>query len=132
MALEALYSLMKKQKTGNGNTTLNSNKSPVNILPKKTYPLELVTKAYFQYKPNGIAKAKASDDVLGFCSLVLSYANTAKNDLMLMRDLSSVSPSCLEPSLTPCSNKCHRSLGAKTSSISSILLHATPQTVKVR
>lgn len=39
--------------------------------------LILVTKDYFQAKPNGIGADKVTNDVLGFCSLVLSYAKNA-------------------------------------------------------
>ncbi|KAL9104901.1 MAG: hypothetical protein Q9163_000218 [Psora crenata] len=43
--------------------------------------IALVTKEYFQSKPNGIDGDKVSDDVLGFLTLVLSYAKAAKEVL---------------------------------------------------
>ena len=38
----------------------------------------VVRKEYFQSNKNGIDQSKVTDDVLGFCSLVLSYAKNAK------------------------------------------------------
>lgn len=43
--------------------------------------LVLVTKDFFQSSPNGIDKSKVTDDVLGFCSLVLSYSKVADRKL---------------------------------------------------
>ena len=43
--------------------------------------LVVVTQEYFQSNPNNIDKSKMTDDVLAFCSLVLSYAKAAKNTL---------------------------------------------------
>lgn len=43
--------------------------------------LILVTKDFFQSSPNGIDGSKLTDDVLGFCSLVLSYGKAANNKL---------------------------------------------------
>lgn len=43
--------------------------------------LIVVTQDYFQSNTNGIDKSKVTDDVLGFCSLVLSYAKAASNAL---------------------------------------------------
>ena len=43
--------------------------------------LVLVTQEYFQSNTNGIDGSKVTDDVLGFCSLVLSYAKAASETL---------------------------------------------------
>ena len=40
--------------------------------------INLVTKDYFKSKPNDIDETKPTDDVLGFLTLVLSYAKLAK------------------------------------------------------
>ena len=46
------------------------------------YPNQIiVTKEYFQSNKNGIDPQKVTDDVLGFCSLVLSYAKASKREL---------------------------------------------------
>jgi len=37
-----------------------------------------VTKVFFQSNPNGISSATVKDDVLGFFSLIISYAKAAK------------------------------------------------------
>lgn len=76
MPLEALYSLMKE----------NLLNLPVpNILDGTNYrtdaTLVVVTQAYFQSNANGIDGSKVTDDVLAFCSLVLSYAKAARNTL---------------------------------------------------
>ena len=39
-----------------------------------------VTKDFFQAKPNGISSDTVKDDVLGFFSLVVSYAKGAKDE----------------------------------------------------
>lgn len=41
----------------------------------------VVDKDYFQSKPNNIDGSQVTDDVLGFCSLVLGYAKAAVNHL---------------------------------------------------
>jgi hypothetical protein len=43
--------------------------------------LVVVTQACFQSNANGIDKTKVAEDVLGFCSFVLSYAKAARNEL---------------------------------------------------
>lgn len=43
--------------------------------------LVVVQQAYFQSNPNGLDQSKMSNDVLAFCSLVLSYAKAATNTL---------------------------------------------------
>ncbi|KAI1743055.1 hypothetical protein F4680DRAFT_391563 [Xylaria scruposa] len=83
MPLEALYSLMKEAQD-------NVQPPARNILtgdellragnPTSTN-LVFVTKDYFMSLPNGIRPADVTDDVLGFCSLVLTYAKGAKYDL---------------------------------------------------
>lgn len=73
MPLEAVYSLMKEQQA-------DPDLSHRNILdgfPKEDETLVVVTQEYFQSNTNGIDRSKVTDDVLGFCSLVLSYAKAA-------------------------------------------------------
>ena len=78
MPLEALYSLMKEQ-------LADPSSSNRNILdgssPRGNF-LVVVTQEYFQSNTNGIDGSKVTDDVLGFCSLVLSYAKAASNALL--------------------------------------------------
>lgn len=78
MPLEALYSLMKEQLAQPapqpGRNILDG------ICPRGDY-LIVVTQEYFQSNINGIDGSKVTDDVLGFCSLVLSYAKAASNKL---------------------------------------------------
>lgn len=76
MPLEALYSLIKEQKAALGADDL----SPLNGFEGGQSFLGVtiqVTQEYFQSNTNGIDKTKVSDDVLGFCSLVLSFAKGA-------------------------------------------------------
>lgn len=76
MPLEALYSLMIENQ---------ANPNEKNILDGTNFRVEailvLVTQAYFQSNPNDIDESQETDDVLAFCSLVLSYAKAAKNRL---------------------------------------------------
>lgn len=83
MPLEGLYSLMLEQ-------AQDLDIAKRNILDgeetKRTghvgsTNLVLVTKSYFQSKPQGIAQTKVTDDMLGFASLVLSYAKGAQYQL---------------------------------------------------
>ncbi|TGJ86907.1 hypothetical protein E0Z10_g1918 [Xylaria hypoxylon] len=78
MPLEAVYSLMKESA---------SSAVPLNILnggeSRRTgssngLNLVFVPKGYFMSKPNGIDLDDVSDDMLGFCSLVLTYAKIAQ------------------------------------------------------
>lgn len=80
MPLEALYSLMKEQQLNpeSGRNILNGVAMPRGGGGPK---LVVVTKGYFQSNTNGIDMSKVTDDVLGFCSLVLSYAKAAKAEL---------------------------------------------------
>lgn len=75
MPLEALYSLMKENKE-------SPNPPDRNVLDgidrMDAEYLNLVTKAHFQSNPGGIGPDKATDDVLAFCTLVLSYAKMAR------------------------------------------------------
>lgn len=76
MPLEAVYSLMKEQEEDpNEKNILDGNNFRVNRSPV------VVRKEYFQSNKNGIDQSKVTDDVLGFCSLVLSYAKAAKTKL---------------------------------------------------
>lgn len=68
MPLEALYSLLKEnaQDHDKKNILDGSNfRYPHNVV--------LVKQAYFQSRPNDIDHQKFTDDVLAFCTLVLSY-----------------------------------------------------------
>ncbi|RDL32656.1 Uncharacterized protein BP5553_09112 [Venustampulla echinocandica] len=79
MPLEALYSLMKEDLAdilppernilAGSETARAGNPDAGNLF--------VVTDQYFQSNTNGINQSKVSDDVLGFCSLVLSYAKGA-------------------------------------------------------
>ena len=77
MPLEALYSLMKEQ------TAISDPLDPKRNILDGSGPegLLLVTKDFFQSSPNGIDGSKVTDDVLGFCSLVLSYGKIANGQL---------------------------------------------------
>ncbi|ROW13591.1 hypothetical protein VPNG_04610 [Cytospora leucostoma] len=79
MPLEALYSLMRDQvqEKNNGNILSNVETRTNGKKAGGTQNLVLVTKGFFKSKPNGIEEDKVTDDVLGFCSLVLSYAKNA-------------------------------------------------------
>jgi hypothetical protein len=82
MPLEGVYSLMLEQR-----------KDPTepNILEGYNNQMDLdgngflvvVTQAYFASNTNNIDKSKVTDDVLGFCSLVLSYAKAAATPLAM-------------------------------------------------
>jgi hypothetical protein len=75
MPLEGLYSLMKEQ---------NADPDPGpdrNILDGFGGDLALVTKDYFKTNPNDINEDSVTDDVLGFCSLVLTFAKSASKAL---------------------------------------------------
>ena len=76
MPLEALYNLMKEQQ---------ADPDVKNILDgyNDRYPKYLVvaTQAYFQSNTNGIDPSKVTDDVLSFCSLILTYAKAASKKL---------------------------------------------------
>ncbi|KAL8671114.1 MAG: hypothetical protein Q9168_004383 [Polycauliona sp. 1 TL-2023] len=73
--LEALYSLMTEHQADpdiKDRNILNGFDSP-----SRGFTPVVATKAYFQSNPNGIEASKVTDDVLAFCSLVLSYAKAA-------------------------------------------------------
>lgn len=76
MPLEALYSLMEENV---------QDPDKKNILDGSNYRfldmLVLVTKDYFESKPNNIDGSKITNDVLAFCTLVLSYAKAATKEL---------------------------------------------------
>lgn len=74
MPLEAIYSLMKEniQDVQSGRNILNG------LIPKsRGQNIQLVTKDYFQDLSLKVDVSKINDAVLGFCSLVLSYAKAA-------------------------------------------------------
>lgn len=75
MPLEALYSLMEENL---------ADPDEKNILDGDNFrfqKLVLVKKDYFQSKPNNIDASKITNDVLAFCTLVLSYAKAATEEL---------------------------------------------------
>ena len=76
MPLEALYSLMKEQLEDPDDRNILDG---INI--KYEDLLVVVDKDYFQSKPNNMDGSKVTDDVFGFCSLVLGYAKAATNPL---------------------------------------------------
>ena len=78
MPLEALYSLMKEQRDKPHRTPDRNILD--GICPRGNF-LVVVAQEYFQSNTNGIDGSKVTDDVLGFCSLVLSYAKAASNEL---------------------------------------------------
>lgn len=83
MPLEGLYSLMleqakdldvaKRNILDGAETKRTGNVGNTNLV--------LVTKTYFQSKPQGIDQTKVTNDMLGFASLVLSYAKGAQYQL---------------------------------------------------
>ena len=78
MPLEALYALMKENVQGvtNGRNVLNG------LIPRsRGQNLQLVTKEYFQALSPKIDIDKVNDAVLGFCTLVLSYAKAANKPI---------------------------------------------------
>ena len=79
MPLEALYSLMKE----NQDDPIDPNKR--NILDgyniRHPDSIVVVKQEYFQSNTNGIDQSKVTDDVLAFCSLVLTYAKAASDEL---------------------------------------------------
>ncbi|KAI4635690.1 uncharacterized protein J4E87_000645 [Alternaria ethzedia] len=75
MPLEALYSLMKEQFDESDPNILNG------LDRFQNKKLDFVTKNHFQSSPGGIGPEAATDDVLAFCTLVLSYAKNAKDPL---------------------------------------------------
>jgi hypothetical protein len=81
MPFEALYSLMKEQKSDLPTSKWNILTGVETGRAGNNYGsdnLVVVTQQYFQSNKNGIDQNKVSDDVLGFCSLVLFYAKGAR------------------------------------------------------
>ncbi|KAL8727285.1 MAG: hypothetical protein Q9181_005769 [Wetmoreana brouardii] len=77
MPLEALYVLMEENL---------ADPNEKNVLDGDNFrfprnKLVLVKKEYFQSKPNNIDESKITNDVLAFCTLVLSYAKAATQEL---------------------------------------------------
>jgi hypothetical protein len=71
MPLEGLYSLLSDTKQDKAEPLIGLDRNGNRYL-------QIVTKEYFQTNPNKIAPNAVTDDVLGFCSLVLSYAKAAR------------------------------------------------------
>lgn len=83
MPLEGLYSLMLEQAKDLNTDERNildgaETKRTGNV---RSTNLVLATKSYFQSKPQGIEQTKVTNDMLGFASMVLSYAKGAKYQL---------------------------------------------------
>jgi hypothetical protein len=75
MPLEALYSLMKE------NFEEADDRNVLNGFDREDGQfLMFVTKEHFQSSPGGISQEMVTDDVLAFCTLVLSYAKVAKEN----------------------------------------------------
>lgn len=78
MPLEALYSLMKENiqnlDSKNGRNILNGD---IASTGSRGQNIQLVTAKYFQDLSLKVDYGKINDAVLGFCSLVLSYAKAA-------------------------------------------------------
>lgn len=70
LPLEAINDLFSKAVAGQNSPLLSS------INPGRG--MVFVNKDFFQSKPNGISSTAVKDDVLGFFSLVMSYAKGAK------------------------------------------------------
>ena len=79
MPLEALYKLMTENAKYEAVSLQKNVLDGTNYRPEKS--LVVVQQAYFQSNPNDLDQSKMSDDVLAFCSLVLSYAKGAQNTL---------------------------------------------------
>lgn len=79
MPLEALYSLMKEQWKDIIENRNILDGSETRRFGNEDGNLVVVTQDYFESNTNGIDKSKVSDDVYGFCSLVLSYAKGASS-----------------------------------------------------
>ncbi len=77
MPLEAVYDLMLLQRAALDKNTASSN--PITGSPVRfSDDFILITKQYFDNKPNGISKDAVTNDLLAFLSLVLTYAKNAK------------------------------------------------------
>lgn len=76
MPLEALYSLMDEHLAA-----LPDGRNILNGYNVRHDNLVFVTKDYFQSKPNNIDNSKITNDVLAFCTLILSYAKAATAEL---------------------------------------------------
>ena len=72
LPLEAISDLFSKAVTGGSSDLLPG------ISPERG--VVSVTKSFFQASPNGISSDSVKDDVLGFFSLVISYAKGAKEE----------------------------------------------------
>jgi len=73
----------------------SNNQAPI-LLPSRNPSNQMVyvTKEFFQSKPNGISSDSVKADVLGFFSLVISYAKAAKTEMEdeSPKELSSIMP----------------------------------------
>lgn len=76
MPLEALYKLMTENETDSQDKNILDD---INFRSDKS--LVVVQQTYFLFNPNDLDEFKMSNDVLAFCSLVLSYVKAATNTL---------------------------------------------------
>ena len=72
LPLEAITDLFSKAVTGGSSALLPGIRTERGMVS--------VTKDFFQASPNGISSDSVTDDVLGFFSLVISYAKGAKEE----------------------------------------------------
>lgn len=80
MPLEALYTLLKENADNPQDNPPDPNRNILNgVSYSNLQGLKLVTQDSFQSNPSGIDKTKVTDDVLAFCTLILSYAKGAKS-----------------------------------------------------
>jgi len=90
LPLEAISDLFSKVATGS-----SSNDQAASLLPSnRDDRMVYVTKDFFQSKPNGISSDSVKADVLGFFSLVISYAKSARaeEEDKSPKDLTSIMP----------------------------------------
>lgn len=81
MPLEALYSLMEENRRDPLEKHILDGSS-FSYPTRGNNQLVLVKKGYFQSKPNKIDETTVTNDVLAFCTLVLSYAKATTQKLL--------------------------------------------------
>lgn len=81
MPLEAISDLFAKNIANVANALLPKLNSQGKRGSKVSQQMISVTADYFQSGPNGITSTTVKDDVLGFFSLVLSYAKSARGEM---------------------------------------------------
>lgn len=91
LPLEAISDLFSYIVTGSCSNSQASTLLPIRNPGNR---MVYVTKDFFQSKPNGISSDSAKADVLGFFSLVISYAKAAKAEMEddCPKELTSIMP----------------------------------------